>query len=78
MRVIINYRTECGGVSYAPEPYAQTVSDAVGAHLVSIGAAQELETKVVEVPEVKKHLSSEAGQASQPPIVKKRGRPAKQ
>lgn len=75
MRVIILNPTLMGGVWYHPKPTPQTVSDDVGRHLIQIGVAREYETKE-QAPQEKKALSvSPAGQASQNPTPRRRGRP---
>ena len=53
MRVIVNSPVLIGGVWFDPDPLPQTVQDAVGGHLLQIGAATRYEEKIVSVTEKK-------------------------
>ncbi len=53
MKVIVNSPVLIGGVWFDPDPQPQTVQDAVGGHLIQIGAATRYEEKIVSVTEKK-------------------------
>jgi len=82
MRVIINSPVLIGGVWFDPDPLPQTVQDAVGDHLIQIGAATRYEEKIVEATEKKSpapvSFASPLDPVSLKQIVKpRRGRPRK-
>jgi hypothetical protein len=82
MRVIVNSPVLIGGVWFDPDPLPQTVQDAVGGHLIDIGAATRYEEKIVSVTEKKSpdlvSFASPLDQVSPEPIAKpRRGRPPK-
>jgi hypothetical protein len=78
-RIYIDAPTLLGGVWYEPSHLPQFAPDSVADYLVEIGNARHFETKIVEVTEKKSGAavtssSLPAGQVSQKPIAKPRGR----
>jgi len=82
MRVIVNSPVLIGGVWFDPDPLPQTVQDAVGGHLIQIGAATRYEEKIVSVTE-KKSLDQVTFASPLDPVLPeqivkpRRGRPRK-
>lgn len=53
MKIRILENVLVGGIWYEPSIHFIDTSDAIGEHLVRIGCAEKLETKIVEVAEKK-------------------------